>query len=237
MTAPQPPQPFGRDPRPAPPHDSAAGEGAAASPQSYSDPTDRHDTVPGAPTHSTTGTPHHSYEAAAQPSAYAPATGEQQAPGQPGGWSPTAPEFSNAPVAPQPAPVAATNKERPTDQHFALAASASALFVGVLQIALNVSAVGTVFRTSIASGLLLIAGLLLACGVVAGGVLVHLRNPVGPYLLGSCGGVLLLVGLADLVIAFTAGALVALLLVAIPTLLACLPPTWRHVRAGRSSSL
>nr|PZM99639.1 MAG: hypothetical protein DIU77_05330 [Thermocrispum agreste] len=65
------------------------------------------------------------------------------------------------------------------DRRFAPAASASALFVGVLQAVLDAPALGAAFRTGVASGLLVIAGLVVASGTAVGGVLLQLRNPAG----------------------------------------------------------
>lgn len=166
----------------------------------------------------------------------------------PAGFSPAAraraarPRAASTPVARAAGSVRPTDPpagfggagENPGDKTVALSAAGSAALIGLIVIIVNLSTIGYIFDVSTGIGFLVIVALVVAAGLIAGGVLIYLKNPIGPYVAGGCAAFVLLIGLINLIGAFTGGGVVVLILVAIPAVLAFLPQTARYVKTANA---
>lgn len=145
---------------------------------------------------------------------------------QPGGYGPGggAPGFG---------PASSDN-----DKMIAMAAGGSAILIGLIILILNLANIGYIFDASGFLGVLNLLLVLVGAGLAGGGVLIFMRNPLGPklgFFAGVGYGVLALIVIiwaTSVTGFFYGGGLVGMLLVAIPTVLCFLPQTKNYVNSG-----
>jgi hypothetical protein len=112
---------------------------------------------------------------------------------------------------------------------------AGGLAIGVAVLSL----IGGLALMSTGFGFLVVQGLVsivLGLGLGAGGVLIFMKNKIGPFLAGGIGSLIAVLGLIGLIVAFHPMSLITLILVTAVAVLSFLPQTLRHCRGGKDDS-